>query len=523
MIDGEGPASALGGLVLVVDEQAAASWLGRPGWVDRIDLELDPRADRAEVRREVEAALEGTEAALFVPGALAGDRRMLDVLGGLHAGFALCGAGELVLGLFLVASILEVSLAGRQRELAVLHALGAGGRLIRRLYLIEAGGLGLAGSVVGIALGWGLATLALGPLQEVISAALIPIAAQRVELGGRAIAEGIAAGVLTALLAALGPTLRVTARPPVEALRESAAGPGEWTSACVRAAIGAALAALGVAGLALGDRLSLGLTPQVERTGILVVFLVGALLAVPLSTALLARALRPIAERIFGVMGRLAASQVALEPVRCGGTVAALAAAVALVFQTAGVIRGNHEAVRGWIDRGIAGDLFVTSGGPLSASGQAVPMPDEVADQIRAASAGLEIVPMRFRSLEWEHAGKSDRLLMLALDARAYHASNTRRHPPLADLDLYRRLIEPGTVLVSENFAALNHVREGDTITLPGASGPASLRVVGTVVDYSCGRGTLIVDRAGTGVAVRGRPGRCVQRVPAPRLTPHTR
>ncbi|MBV8267347.1 MAG: ABC transporter permease [Planctomycetaceae bacterium] len=36
----------------------------------------------------------------------------------------------------------------------------------------------------------------------------------------------------------------------------------------------------------------------------------------------------------------------------------------------------------------------------------------------------------------------------------------------------------------------------GDTIALPGVEGPVSLRVVGTVVDSSCGRGTVMLDRA---------------------------
>jgi putative ABC transport system permease protein len=89
---------------------------------------------------------------------------------------------------------------------------------------------------------------------------------------------------------------------------------------------------------------------------------------------------------------------------------------------------------------------------------------------------------------------------MLALDANSYVDMSERRTPPLRDLPLYRRLIEPGTTLVSENFAALNGVHLGDSITLPGKNGPVALKVVGTVVDFSNNRGTILVDRHGVGM-----------------------
>src|SRR5262249_14260178 len=62
-------------------------------------------------------------------------------------------------------------------------------------------------------------------------------------------------------------------------------------------------------------------------------------------------------------------------------------------------------------------------------------------------------------------------------------------------LELYPRLREPGNVLVSENFAALHGVREGETFSLQGPRGPIELRVLGRVVDYSWNRGTILMDR----------------------------
>jgi putative ABC transport system permease protein len=122
-------------------------------------------------------------------------------------------------------------------------------------------------------------------------------------------------------------------------------------------------------------------------------------------------------------------------------------------------------------------------------------MPESVADRIRAEVAGLEVVPMKFRYLHWEHGGRVERLLLKALNARDYHTANAHRAPPPADLDLFQRLADPGTVIVSENFAVLHGVRVGDTIALPGTDGRVRLRVIGTIADFSCSRGTVLVDR----------------------------
>jgi putative ABC transport system permease protein len=106
---------------------------------------------------------------------------------------------------------------------------------------------------------------------------------------------------------------------------------------------------------------------------------------------------------------------------------------------------------------------------------------------------------MSFRYIPWARDGVETRVMVLALDVRRYVEANQDRSPPLADLEKYRALSEPGTAIVSENFAALYRVRPGGTVTLPGAGGPVSLRVVGTVADFSCSKGVVMVDRASLG------------------------
>jgi putative ABC transport system permease protein len=105
------------------------------------------------------------------------------------------------------------------------------------------------------------------------------------------------------------------------------------------------------------------------------------------------------------------------------------------------------------------------------------------------------VVPIRFRYLDWQRGGKPTRILLCAFDAERFCNANKDRSPQLPELSRFQRLCEPGTALISKNFAALYGVREGDTISLPGAEGPVVLRVAGAVEDYTCSRGTVLIDR----------------------------
>jgi putative ABC transport system permease protein len=216
----------------------------------------------------------------------------------------------------------------------------------------------------------------------------------------------------------------------------------------------------------------------------------------PPLTRLLALPIRRVARRCSATGVTLALDNLLRWPKRYGLVVATLACGIALLAQTGGIIRSNEEALRDWLDRSVIGDLFVTSGGPLSASGQNQPMSDDLAAAWSRRIPGLRIVPMRFRYVDWQQGDRAARLLVVLLDAPAYRAAIDERYTHLPDRDLYRRLSEqPDAALVSRNFAARNGLTAGDRLTLPTPEGPRTFRILGTVADYSCMQGTVLLDR----------------------------
>ena len=485
-IDGHGPAAALAGNTIVLECDAAAALLGRPDLVSRLDLCLEPGADTDEVRQRVEGLLAG-RAQVWTPEAHG--QRVQEMLSGLTVGFALCGAGALVVGLFLVYNALAVGVAERRHDVGILRSVGATRGQVVALFLGEAALMGLAGTILGMPLGLGLARLSLGPMQQILCDVFLPVQLQQLQVTAGTVAGTVAAGLATAVLAGLLPSAQAACDGPADALRRvpPTCGPAYRL---LQVAISVGLVGLGLTLLLFRHRLP----ARFGSYGSLVVIVLAALLAIPVLAALGARLLRPAARAILGIPGRLALDNLIRAPGRTGVVITALAAGVALLVQTGGLIRSNEDAVRAWVDRCIAGDLFVASGGPASATGQTLPMAEAVGRRLEQAFPEIRVVPMRFRYLDWHQAGRHARVLLLAMDIDRYVAANENRR--LADLDFYRELRRPGTALVSENFAALHQVRAGDPLTLPGADGPVTLRVIGTIADYSCNRGTVIVDRA---------------------------
>ncbi len=485
-ISAAGAAAALGGNVLILNLDDAARAVGlKDGKATRIDVTLKPGADRATVQKAVTQVLAG-RAEARTPDEQ--NHSVQNVMAGMQVGLLLCGVAALVVGLFLVYNALSVSVAERRHEIGILRGIGATRGQIQRLFAGEAALLGLAGSLLGIPLGIGVAYLGLQPMQGVLSEIFYSLDASTVEVSQGLLLTALAAGVLTAVAAAAVPAFLASREKPAEAVRRIPSPP-TWRHRALQVASSVVLLSAGLACIALRGLLP----PRVGMYGGLGLVVIATLLATPLLTAVFARLLQPLARRFLGIEGRLAADNLVRAPGRTGLVIAALAAGVALVMQTAGIIRSNRIALREWVQETIGADLIVSSGSPVSAGGQGRPMDDALGRKI-AAVAGVEVaLPIRMRKQFF----RDTQVFLTVLDPGDFYAIDSKRKPDVLGLDLYRQMRDrPDAVVVSENFSLLHGVDTGDTIALPSPGGPVTLHVIGKVVDYSWNHGTVVVNRA---------------------------
>ncbi|MCS6849693.1 MAG: FtsX-like permease family protein [Gemmataceae bacterium] len=481
-LDAPGPAAEVVGSLIVMDATEVAAWLGRPtNLVTRLEVSLEADADRETVRREIAALVAGqaTVRRSEVPG-----QGLQDVLAGLELGFALCGTGALVVGLFLVYNALAVSVTERRHEIGILRSLGATRSQVAGLFAAEAAVLGLVGALVGVLLGLALAEQSLGPVQQMLHEFLGIAATGQLGVTVSTVVFSALAGVATALAAAVVPAWQAAMDEPADAVRRAPARAGARARLLH---LLASLVVLGVGLLAVAVRERL--PERVGTFGGLMFLVLGLLLLTPLLAAGVAGMLRPLTARLRAIEARLAADNLARSPARTGLVIAAWAAGVALMLQTAGVTRSNEVPILDWIERSLTADLFLTCGGPLNAGGQGIPLAESLAHDLEKIPGVRRALPVRFLRPTFRQTV----VLLLAFDTQAYFALN--RHRAVPGIQDYPQLREEGTALVSANFAALHRVGIGDRIALTGPRGPVELRVVGTFLDYSWNRGTVLVDR----------------------------
>lgn len=352
-----GRVAAGGAPLAVMDVATAQSVFGLLGQLNRVDVQLRPGVDRAAFMAQLQAQPDWPASAVLAePGqAMA---RMDKVSRAYRVNLTVLALVALFTGGFLVYSVLALSVTRRAQPLALLGVLGLDPRQRWALILLEAGTLGLLGSLLGIALGSGLAMLALrmlgGDLGGGYFSGAMPALQWR---GGAALVFG-GLGVLAALVGAWWPARMAARMAPAQTLKGlglSAQGAGYARAGLALLAVGLALAMLPpIGGVPLAAYISVAL------------ILLGGIIALPalvgwlldMAAPLVAR--KPLALLAVERARRMRAS----AAIAVSGVVASLSLAVALTVMV-GSFRGSMLQ---WLDTVLPAAMYVRTAGSTGSS-----------------------------------------------------------------------------------------------------------------------------------------------------------
>jgi putative ABC transport system permease protein len=352
-IVGYGDQKDLGGTsAAYFDPTTAQQVLGEPGFFDEVqvraaegvsDQELADRLD-AVVPDGVEAVT-GAQVAKEASDAVNASFTFLNTLFLVFAGIAL------FVGSFIIWNTFTMIVSQRTREIALLRAIGATRRQVRRSLLVEATVLGLAASAVGVVLGAGVAK-GLNALMDAVGFTL-PSTALQVQ--PRTVWVSLLVGTVVTVVAALVPARRATMVLPIEALRDAV--PGSRPPSRRRAVIGGVLTLGGVTAILLGLYADGGNQPVLLG---IPATLFGVITLSPMFARSLAGVIgAPL--RLRGLPGELARDNAMRNPRRTASTAAALMIGLTLVIAM-GVFASSLKASFGTIlDDSTNADLFVTS------------------------------------------------------------------------------------------------------------------------------------------------------------------
>lgn len=288
----------------------------------------------------------------------------LNVMKYAMLGFA--GIAFLV-GIFLIINTFSMLVAQRTREIGLMRAIGSSRRQVNRSVLAEALLLGVAGSVLGVGAGIGIAV----GLMKLMGMTGMNLSTDDLTVAWTTPVIGMVLGVVVTVLAAYLPARRAGKVSPMAALRDAGA-PSDARAGVVRAALGLLLTGAGGYGLylaAAADKASEGSL----WLGIGVVLsLIGFVVIGPILAGGVVRVLGAVLLRAFGPVGRMAERNALRNPRRTGATGAALMIGLALVACLSVVGSSMVASASDELDKSVGTDFIIQNDGGQPITPQAV-------------------------------------------------------------------------------------------------------------------------------------------------------
>ncbi|MBA2568709.1 MAG: ABC transporter permease [Actinobacteria bacterium] len=268
------------------------------------------------------------------------------------------GGVALFVGAFVIFNTMSITVAQRTRELATLRTIGASRGQIRRAVLLEALVIGVVASVIGFALGIGLAY----GLDWLFGVLNLDLPTTDMIIATRTVVVAFLIGIVITVLAAFVPSMRATRIPPILAVREGAELPKGRFSRFSPYVAGAliVISLLLLARSMFTDELDIGDRLLTMALGVLLLF-IGVAMISPKLVRPLAAVVGVPGEKLAGVSGFLARRNTLRNPGRTASTAAALMIGLALVTFVSVLANGMKESNRGAIEDQISADFVVTS------------------------------------------------------------------------------------------------------------------------------------------------------------------
>ena len=266
------------------------------------------------------------------------------------------GIVALLVGTFIIYNTFSMIVAQRQRELALLRAIGADRRQVRRSVTLEALVIGLVGSVLGLAGGVGLAF----GLHALLDALNIGLPSGSMVLASRTVITSVLLGTVVTVLAASAPARRAGRIAPVAAMREEYASPSA-ASLRRRTALGVLVGAGGVA-LTVAGVLANGAGPAAGFTGLgLVAVCAAAMLLSPVLARWVIVPMGRVIGRPFGPVGQLARTNAVRNPRRTAATAFALTLGLVLVTGIAVIGASFKASINKLFENNVRADYILTT------------------------------------------------------------------------------------------------------------------------------------------------------------------
>ncbi|MCM3873874.1 MAG: ABC transporter permease [Pyrinomonadaceae bacterium] len=479
-----GASVVFGGNIALMDIHAAQAAFDRVGKLDRIDIMTDPAANVGEVQQSLRARLPaGFEVAKP-------DRRgesLEKAVSAMHLSLLIMSLLALTVGVFIIFNSLSVSVNQRWKEIGVLRSIGVEGHRVQKMFLVEAGVLGLVGSALGVGLGFVLAGGATKIMSNV-SASVYGLAStpQAPAFRWDFAVIAFAIGVACSLFAAWLPARAASRLSPIQALRNIEVQQSEGVLGWSRFILGLSFI---VVGLALSVFSPPGVGLMVHFTFSLMVQF-GMILLLPKFVVWGTRILRPLMSWQFGAEGQMAMDAVVRMPRRTSATVGSLMLGLSFVFSVGAFIHSHKNSLDRMLDRCINADLTIATSDQIRS--RTYHFSEDQERRVGSLPGVKDTDGMRLTAV----AHGNDEIMVIARDMGLWFSNS----PGLLDegdaRSAQQQTMKGEGFLISQNQSFRTGMHVGDQLRLETPKGPLTRPVVGVVEFYYVEKGSVFMDRS---------------------------
>jgi putative ABC transport system permease protein len=376
--------SPAGSSVTLFDAATAQLVLAQPGQVDTIAIEVEPGASDAQVRDAVRAELEGTAVEVVTGEALIAEaQKSADAtFNGIRTFLLAFALISVLVGTFVIYTSFSFIVAQRQRQVALLRALGASRTQVLGSVVIESLVVGVVASAVGFGLGIALAGVLAGAFVPGTGAVVQP----------RSFLVAVSVGIVVTVVSAFFPAARAARVPPVAAMRDVAIDTahrsvGRLVLGGLLGLAGAVALGAGIAGTTVRGQSPL----RLSGGGMLGVF-VALIVLGPIAVRPASLGMGKPLPALRGIIGRLAQQNAARNPKRTASTASALMIGLGIVSLFLVINASLRASLDDTVDNRFSGDVVIDSGTGFAGAG----LPGSIADEVNTlpeidAASGLRI------------------------------------------------------------------------------------------------------------------------------------
>ncbi|MBV8587025.1 MAG: ABC transporter permease, partial [Verrucomicrobia bacterium] len=456
----------------------AQELLQKSGRLTSVLFRVTQSESRDEVARKLRQQL-STDVTVGPPS----DRSALvnQLLSGFQLNLTALSLVSLLVGAFLIYNTITSSALRRRREAGILRSLGVSRDFIRWLFLGEALLYGAIGAVLGIGAGIALANWLIQIVARTVTNLYVLTRIERFYIPWEQVGAVVGLALAISLLAGLVPANNAARTQPLDAL-----DPGRLIEASRRPSSVWPLISFGCGICAVAAGIAGRLWFRSLAFACAFFTLLSFCLLAPFVTFYVGNAGAMAFRRTW--IFRLAAGNVVRSLFRNAVTIAALAAAVAMLVSVSIMIHSFRAAVNHWIGTRLVADIFVTPAANRVVGFQNFVAP-ELLDFIHDLSE-VELVDT-YREVETLIGSEPvDLGVVIGSDRNRPEFVGWGRSE-----QLFRQLYDGDTVFASEPLANRLHLHQGQMLRLATPAGEHTFRVAAIYYDYTRDAGLLLMQK----------------------------